>query len=87
MIVPDEDTNVRGMLLLCDLVDSGDLEGAMGKDYRGVLYARDSKWPLASVTLQIYVGFEHMHERGIIHQVRVPLEQNDICKSMPWWTL
>ena len=29
MIVPDEDTNVRGMLLLCDLVDSGDLEEAM----------------------------------------------------------
>ena len=72
MIVPNTDlkTNVRGMLLLCDLVDEGDLEEAMGKTYRGKLYSDQgaATWPLESLTLQIYMGFHHMHTRGILHQ-------------------
>ena len=72
--LPDVDTTARGMLLLCDLVDGGDLEEAMGKDYRGKLYSEEgAKWPLASVMLQIYLGFKHMHERGILHQARISL--------------
>ena len=69
--LPDLETNVRGLLLLCDLVDSGDLEEAMGKDYRGgTLYSDDgaARWPLESITLQIYLGFHFMHNRGILHQ-------------------
>ena len=72
--LPDVETTALGMLLLCDLVDGGDLEEAMGKDYRGKLYSEEgAKWPMASVMLQIYLGFKHMHERGILHQVRIAL--------------
>ena len=70
--LPDLKTNAKGMMLLCDLIDCGDLQEAMGKDYRGKLYSDEgvAKWPLASITLQIYAGFHHVHERGIIHQAR-----------------
>ena len=69
--LPGVETTARGMLLLCDLVDRGDLEEAMGKDYRGELYSEEGAktWPLPSVTLQILLGFRHMHARGILHQV------------------
>ena len=46
--LPDMETTARGMLLLCDLVDRGDLEEAMGKGYRGELYSEEgaTTWPL-----------------------------------------
>ena len=69
--LPDLKTNARGMLLLCDLVDEGDLEEAMGQNhYRGKLYSDQgaATWSLESVTLQNYLGFHHMHTRGILHQ-------------------
>ena len=70
------------MLLLCDLVDRGDLEAAMGKDYRGELYSEEGAktWPLPSVTLQILLGFFHMHVRGILHQVCAELLL--LCSSL-----
>ena len=79
---PDIDTTVTGLLLLCDLVDGGDLEEAMhsGKkwasgslvqDYTGgKLYSKEgtATWPLASITLQILLGLNHLHRHDIIHQ-------------------
>ena len=70
-----------GLLLLCELVDGGDLEEAMSTkaavrkmqpDYAGTLWDAPSAatWPLASITLQIFLGFAHVHSRAIIHQAR-----------------
>ena len=69
-------------MLICDLIDGGDLEEAMhsGKkrldgdlvhDYRGTLYSEEGAktWPLISVMLQVLKGFDHIHNRGILHQV------------------
>ena len=80
--LPDIETTIAGLLVLCDLVDGGDLEEAMhsGKrkrggdlehDYSGALYTEHgaNTWPLASITLQILLGLNHLHEHGIIHQV------------------
>ena len=84
--LPDLSTNARGALLLCDYCDSGDLSEAMGKDYNGELYSEKGArvWPLASVTLQIYLGMRHMHERGILHQDFKPenlmLHSDGVCK-------
>ena len=71
--IPGVESTAKGMLILCDLVDAGDLEEAMKSDtrdtrYTGKLYAKDSVWPLPGVAWMIYQGFAHMHERGIIHQ-------------------
>lgn len=68
--LPGVKSTAKGMLILCDLVDAGDLDEAMKSDTRrtGKLYADDSVWPLPVVAWMIYQGFEHMHERGIIHQ-------------------
>ena len=76
------ETNAKGLMLVCDLVDGGDLEeamhsgaklrnGALKHDYQGMLYsdAGATTWPLSSILLQIFKGFAHIHERGIIHQV------------------
>ena len=78
--LPDVQTTAKGLLLLCDLVDAGDLEEAMSTkaavakqkpDYAGTLWNKESakKWPLPSITLQIFLGFNHVHERGVLHQV------------------
>ena len=80
--LPDVETTIAGLLVLCDLVDGGDLEEAMHSgerkyngelkdDYSGKLYTEHGAktWPLASITLQIMLGLNHLHEHGIIHQV------------------
>ena len=82
MPLPGIATTAKGLLLLCELVDGGDLEEAMSTkeavrkakpDYQGTFWDEPSSttWPIGSVTLQIYLGFRHVHSRGIIHQVRV----------------
>ena len=79
--LPGVATTAKGLLLLCELVDGGDLEEAMSTkaavrkmqpDYAGTLWDAPSAatWPLASITLQIFLGFAHVHSRAIIHQAR-----------------
>ena len=86
VVVPGSKTTAKGLLLLCDKIDCGDLEGAMSSreavriqkpDYAGSLWSEPSAttWPLASITLQIFIGFTHVHERGVLHQVRSQPEQ------------
>ena len=70
--IPGFQSTAKGALILCDLIDAGDLEQAMKSDkheryYRGKLYTCDV-WPLESVAWMTYQGCAHMHERGIIHQ-------------------
>ena len=80
--LPGIETTIKGLMLLCDYVDGNDLEkathsgekkrnGDLVKDYRGKLYSEEgaSRWPLASVTLQILLGLHHLHQHSIIHQV------------------
>jgi len=76
--LPGVETTAKGLLLLCDLVDAGDLEEAMSTkaavaklspDYAGTLWD-DERWTLMSIMIQMFHGFEHIHKRGIIHQVR-----------------
>ena len=80
--LPGVDTNAKGIMLVCDLIDGGDFEEAMHSgakksngelkhDYAGRLYSDKFAeiWPLASVLLQILKAFAHIHGRGIIHQV------------------
>ena len=78
--LPDIVSTAKGMLLLSDLVDSGDLEEAMSTkaavakeqpDYLGTFWDEPSasKWPISTVTLQIFLGFHHIHARGVLHQV------------------
>ena len=76
--LPGVETTAKGLLLLCDLVDAGDLEEAMSTkaavaklspDYAGTLWD-DERWTLVSIMIQMFLGFEHIHKRGIIHQVR-----------------
>ena len=80
VVLPDSTTTAKGLLLLCEKIDCGDLEEAMSTkaavakaqpDYAGELWSEPSatKWPLASITLQIFFGFDHVHQRGILHQV------------------
>ena len=80
VVLPDSKTTAKGLLLLCEKIDCGDLEEAMSTkaavakakpDYAGKLWSEPSSttWPLASITLQIFLGFHHVHERGILHQV------------------
>ena len=40
-------------------------------DYAGELWSGQSAttWPLASITLQIFLGLKHIHSRGVLHQV------------------
>ena len=82
--LPGVVTTAKGMLLLSDLVDGGDLEEAMSTkeavrmekpDYKGKLWDTESArtWPLETITLQIFLGFAHVHSRGVIHQVTVKL--------------
>jgi hypothetical protein len=72
----------NSLMLLYDYADGGDLatalhsgktrsNGTVVQDYLGVLYLDSgaAKWPLASVMLQIFMGFRHLHDRGVIHQV------------------
>ena len=77
--LPEVTSTAKGMMLLCDLVDGGDLEEAMSTkeavskedpDYKGFLYTDEgmARWPLASLSLQIFTAFGHIHSRGIIHQ-------------------
>ena len=76
--LPDTETTALGLLLLCAFVDGGDLEEAMSTkeavrreqpDYKGDLWGKNSTiWPVASVTLQVFMAFEHCHERGVFHQ-------------------
>ena len=78
--LPDKESTAKGVLLLCDFVDGGDLEEAMSTkaavkiekpDYKGDLWDKNATiWPVASITLQIYMAFEHCHARGVCHQVR-----------------
>ena len=86
VVVPGSKTTAKGLLLLCGKIDCGDLEGAMSSkeavriqkpDYAGSLWSEPSAttWPLASITLQIFIGFTHVHERGVLHQVRSQPEQ------------
>ena len=81
VILPDSKTTAKGLLLLCENIDRGDLEEAMSTkaavakekpDYAGELWSGQSAttWPLASITLQIFLGFRHVHARGVLHQVR-----------------
>jgi len=78
MPLPGTETTAKGLLLFCDLVDRGDLEEAMSTkaavaksqpDYAGELWDA-TLWSVASITLQIFLGFDHVHNRGILHQVR-----------------
>ena len=80
--LPGVATTAKGLFLLCELVDCGDLEEAMSTkaavrkmqpDYAGTLWDAPSAttWPLASITLQIFLGFAHVHSRAIIHQARL----------------
>ena len=74
------ETNAKGVLLCCDLVEGGDLEevvhsgkrkfGRLVKDYKGELYsdAGAKMWPLGNILLQILKGFHHLYDRGILHQ-------------------
>ena len=69
------------LMLACEKVDGGDLEenmhsgakkyGNLVQDYRGKLYSDEgaATWPLISILLQIFKAFDHIHGRGIIHQV------------------
>ena len=72
----------NSLMLLYDYADGGDLatalhsgktrgNGTVVQDYLGVLYSDSgaAKWPLASLMLQIFMGFRHIHDRGVIHQV------------------
>ena len=79
-IVAGSLTNAKGLLLIQDFIDGGDLEEAMSTkesvkklkpDYKGELWDEGAAatWPIASITLQIFNGFEHCHERGVFHQV------------------
>ena len=80
--LPDIETMVAGILVLCDLVEGGDLEEAMhsGKrkgggdlveDYAGQLYSeKRARKSLTGITRQILMGLDHLHQRGIIHQAR-----------------
>ena len=88
--LPGVTTTAKGLLLLCELVDCGDLEVAMSTeaavrvskpDYAGTLWNAPSAttWPLASITLQIFLGFTHVHSRAIIHQVR-ERERSSNCR-------
>ena len=88
VILPDSKTTAKGLLLLCEMIDCGDLEEAMSTkaavakakpDYAGELWNERSatKWPLASITLQIFLGFRHVHARGVLHQV-----MNAVISSM-----
>ena len=80
MALPGTTTTAKGLLLLCDFVDGGDLEEAMSTndchdDYKGGLWeAEATRWPVASITLQIFMAFEHCHARGVSHQVRLQLK-------------
>ena len=84
MALPGTTTTAKGLLLLCDFVDGGDLEEAMSTkeavrkaqpDYKGDLWeAEATRWPVASITLQIFMAFEHCHARGVSHQVRLQLK-------------
>jgi len=68
-------------MLACEKVDGVDLEENMHSgakknnklvfDYRGKLYSDEgaATWPLISILLQIFKAFDHIHGRGIIHQV------------------
>jgi serine/threonine protein kinase len=71
--VPSPIGSAAGTLLICDLGDKGTLKCMMGRDdtpYRGPLYGvEESKiWPLRNITLQIFLGLDHMHSRGVVHQ-------------------
>lgn len=73
--LPGVNSTAKGLLLLSDLVDGGDLEEAMHKqpareDYDGFLYTDKGmvRWALGSLTLQTFTAFVHIHSRGVIHQ-------------------
>jgi hypothetical protein len=83
-LIPELGVSEGRLMLICDLVDGGDLEegmhsgakryGRLVEDYDGVLYtdAGMKVWPLISIMLQIFLAFDHIHSRGIIHQARYP---------------
>jgi hypothetical protein len=78
--LPGVESTATSVLLLIDFADAGDLELMMGchKHYRqGRLYSEDgqARWPLSSVSLQIYLAFHHIHACGVLHQV---------CMSSPY---
>jgi hypothetical protein len=94
--LPGIETDAKGVLLLCDLVDGGDLEGAMhsGKknrngdlvqDYQGRLYSSGDaeKWPLVSIFVQSFHGLGHLHDRGILHQVTFTIDLAQISSKRP----
>ena len=75
VVLPDSKTTAKGLLLLCEKIDCDDLEEAMSTkaavakakpDYAGKLQSEPSAttWPLTSITLQIFLGFYHVHKRG-----------------------
>ena len=75
LLLPKNST-AKSYLLLRDLADEGPLSAVMGSSdtksnyYAGKLYDPEgqTKWPLTSLVLQIYLGLDHIHARGIIHQ-------------------
>ena len=97
LVVPSPriDTTAKGILLLSEFVDSGDLESMMhsGKkeyngdlveDYEGKLYSDEGAkmWPLSSLTLQIYLAFHTLHTAGVIHQVRAAARRFDVFANL-----
>ena len=82
ILLPDIDSTVTALWLLCDLADAGDLEhvmhsgqrttfGNLIEDWGGDLYKEEGahNWPLPSITFQILLGLHHLHRHSIIHQV------------------
>ena len=72
--LPGLESTAKNMLLFIDFVDAGDLELMMGtrQTYRrGRLYTEEgqARWPMASISLQIYLAFHHIHACAILHQV------------------
>lgn len=77
--LPGVESTAKGMLLLCDLVEEAMHTNPVKEDYKGFLYTDEgmARWPLASLTLQLFTAFDHVHGRGVIHQVGRPFTLRD----------
>ena len=72
--LPGLESTAKSMLLFIDFVDAGDLELMMGarQTYRqGRLYTEEgqARWPVGSISLQIFLAFHHIHACAVLHQV------------------
>ena len=73
VLVPLPGRPIPGTLLICELGDKGDLRSMMGDielPYRGPCYLDENVqiWSFRSIALQMFLGLDHMHSRGVFHQ-------------------